>query len=73
MTTTNTTEERCDYRDMFCSECQEYVTTVLVNDETEECPSCGDDCTLFDTEGEYVEAARADHEMAMWEASREEF
>jgi hypothetical protein len=70
---TATTTERHDYREMYCGECEEYVTTVLVNDETEECPTHGDDCNLFDTESDWVDALRSDHDEMMWQADREEF
>jgi hypothetical protein len=71
--TTTTETDRFDYRDMFCSVCQEYVTTVLINDQDEECPSCKDDCTLFESESEWVDALRHDSEEARWEADREDF
>ena len=71
--TTKTDETRTAWRTAFCSSCVEYVETYLdENTEAEECQYCGDDCTLFESESEYTEAARHDHELSMWEADREE-
>lgn len=67
-----TEETRIAWRTAFCSGCVDYVETYLT-DDAEECEHCGDDCTIFDSEGEYTEAARADHEEDMWQAEREEW
>jgi hypothetical protein len=72
--TAKTNEGRVAWRTAFCSGCGDYTETYLdENTENEECAYCGDDCTLFDSEGEYNEAARHDAELASWEADREEW
>lgn len=69
-----TEETRIAWRTAFCSGCGDYTQTYLdETTEAEECEHCGDDCTLFDTEGEYTEAARADYEETLWQAEREEW